>query len=315
MREPPMGAATGRPPHDAARVKDIMGKPHLLGHYTSLALLALLVVSPSASAQEAPAEAPAPQAAEDGDDQPADAPPEEAPGGIEFVDEGPSPFANDDEPMDLPDIQEDVDETAPTIDDFAVAAGSPDAAVRVTAVVTDDASGIEAVEIFYRIAKDAEYAKVTLEPQQGGLFMGILPDGPQRSGFAYYAQARDAAGNVATLGDPERPYKVDAPRESGLARLERSKQVVENEPTVAPIWIAATLGVGVIGAAGAALFLVDFARLWFVLLPQETTGTVRHTQIQQLAYGDAIIGGVLAVLGLAGLVTGTGLLIFAALEE
>ena len=284
-----------------------MGMPHLLGHIPSLAIFALLLGAPAAQAQDAPPDAPA--------EAPADEAPADDPGGIEFVDEGPSPFENDDEPMDLPEEQEDVDEVAPTIDDFAVAAGSPTAAVRVTAVVTDDASGIEAVEIFYKVGEAREFAKVALEPQQGGLFMGILPDGPQRTGFAYYAQARDAAGNIATLGDPERPYKVEAPRESGLAKLERSKQVIENEPTVAPIWIAVTLGVGVIGAAGAALFLVDFARLWFVLLPQETAGTTRHTQIQQLAYGDAIIGGILAVLGLAGLVTGTGLLVFSAFEE
>lgn len=275
----------------------------------TVALLCAVVPAGAALAQEAPPDAAPPPAASP------DAAPKEGTD-LEFVDEGPSPFeANDDEPMDLP-TQEAVDVKPPSIDDFAIAAGSPDAAVRVTAVVTDDASGIEAVEVFYRVGDEVrEFSRVTLEAQTGGLFMGIFPDGPQRTGFAYYAEAKDAAGNVARLGDPEKPFKVAAPRQSGMATLEQARYEPVDEPLVAPVWIALALGAGVLAAAGGAIFLVDFGRLFLVTLPEETPGTQRHTLVQQLMIGDAVIGGILAVLGAAGIATGTGLLVVAALDE
>lgn len=265
---------------------------------------ALVVVALPLHAQEAGTPPPAeqtPAAAEPsapvefvGGDLP-DAPEEPATTGSGLDDQGP------------------VDTTPPTFDDLAVAAGRGGAVSRVTAVVTDDMSGVDSVIIFFRTGDEVLFREAKLVAGEGGLFLGQLPPGIQNSGFSYYIEAQDAGGNKAQLGTPERPFVVAPAGESDLVRLEREEAYEPPAPTIHGAWIALALGTGVIVTVAAAAFWVDFVRIQLLL--REPLTDAYRTQVEQAALGDLAIASVMSILAVAAVGTGTGLLIFASLEE
>ena len=267
----------------------------------------------AAPAEEVAAEAPAPADAAPADAAPADGAPAdgEAPAEeLEFVgDDQPIP-EDDDIPMALPVPEDDPDTVAPEFEDFAIAADNPDAAPRVTAVVTDDLSGIDNVSVLFRLDPEHDFQSVKMTPGAGGLFMGLLPQGVQTNGFEYYVEATDADGNVGRLGSEETPYRVDAAGASTLVRLKAKEPPPPKGPVLHPAWIALAMGVGVLSGAVAAGFWFDLAGLQLAI-QQDNLSASREADLQQASYGDAIVAGILSAVSVAGMSAGTGLLIYA----
>lgn len=259
----------------------------------------LVLCANAALAQGAPAtpsaEAPASSSADAPADTPQDPPTSEA---------MPLP-ASSDEGSD--------DANPPLIEDVAVAASSPNTAPMITAVITDDWSGVERAHVYYRPPGQSEFQQAALTPGTGGLFVARLPDGTQSTGFEYYVEVWDAANNgPARMGTPEEPYRIEPASEGTVERLEREQAVREMGP-VHPAWMMLSLGGGVLAAAGAGIFWLDFLNLQGQLASENDP--TRRTALEDAILGDVVIGSVLGVVAAAGLATGIGLLVYSALEE
>ena len=252
---------------------------------------------------------------------------EAAPAGddVEFVgDDAPQQVEATSEGMPLPDSAADVDDkAAPLIEDLAVAAGNPTTSPMITAVITDDWSGVERAEIFFRRTGELEYQKTTLSPGAGGLFIGRLPDGLQKSGFEYYVEVWDAAKNgPARMGTPEAPLPVAPAKEGTLQRIERQEREALAGP-VHPGWVMLAMGTGVVATAVSSWFWYDLFKT--VLPGLETVNqnlaspnlseADRQKNLEaQLAYeqartGNLAIGSIVGVVGVAALGTGIALMI------
>lgn len=217
----------------------------------------------------------------------------------------------------------------PLIEDLAVAAANPSAPPMITAVFSDDSSGVRLAEAFFRAPGAAVYEKVEFSPGEGGIFIARLPDGLQRTGFEYYVEVHDAAGNPpARLGSADRPLAVRAATETTAERLARQSAEDEVHHGIHPGWTMLALGAGVAAAAASGWFWLDFAT---VVTPQIakldaqladaslTPGTRAALEEQRRAYGnaqviDAATGSVLGVVAVAGLATGITLLVLGAVE-
>lgn len=249
-------------------------------------------------------------------DAPAPAPPGETPAVAgEEQEQAPSGSASEATPLPLPGAADGAsdDDNAPLIEDVAVAASSPSTAPMVTAVITDDWSGVEKAHVYFRRPGASAYEKTALHPGTGGLFIGRLPDGTQTTGFEYYVEVWDAANNGPTrMGSPEAPLKVQPAAEGTVARLEREQEQAALGP-VHPAWMMLSLGSGVLAAAASGVFWLDFMNLQAQRAAE--TDPERQTALDEALLGDVVIGSVLGVVAAAGLSTGVGLLIYSALEE
>jgi len=226
--------------------------------------------------------------------------------------------AEDAEAMPLPVEEEDPpDVRAPLIEDLAVAAGNPNTPPMITAVITDDWSGIETATFYYRIPGEVEYRSAQFSPGTGGLFIARLPDGTQSSGFQYYVEVYDAAKNgPARLGSALNPFEVGPADMGTLERMERERIRAESGP-VHPAWMMLSLGSGILAGAGSGAFLIDIvANVNPNIDAAETLGdTTALQQWESARLTDATAATLLGVLSVAGFATGAGLLIYSAVAE
>ncbi|MCP4500007.1 MAG: hypothetical protein GY822_08610 [Deltaproteobacteria bacterium] len=246
---------------------------------------------------------------------------------LEFVDGNDTPQDLPEE--DLPPLEDDVikDSTPPTIDDIAVAATNPDAAPFATGVFSDDNSGIQKAIIFVRAVGAEEYEAVSFDAGEGGMFLAMLPMGLQRSGFDYFVEVSDAAGNgPAQIGTEEKPYRIEAAGEGALAELKAGN--IEKAPYVVhPAWSMLALGTGIVGLAvaggltGIVVGAVDVQGQWDTVLKRDDL-TVEERTSAQASYDEATFAivsnstaaGIIGVLGTAAFVTGLSLLVVNGLE-
>lgn len=240
---------------------------------------------------------------------------------LEFVGDGEAKEPADGA-MPLPSAPEVDDDTPPLIEDLAVAAGNPTTPPMITAVITDDWSGVERAEIFFRAPGAAEFDKVAFSPGAGGLFIARLPDGVQKTGFEYYVEVWDAAKNGPTrMGSPEAPLPVEAAAEGTLDRLERQEREALEGP-VHPGWVMLAMGTGVVASAVSGLFWIDLLN---VVQPNidvihkdlaANPSATRRAELEKslTTYensrtGDLVFGAVTGVIGVAALGTGVALMI------
>ncbi len=225
-----------------------------------------------------------------------------------FVD--PAPGARDDEP--------------PTIDDFAVASENPAAPPMITAVFSDDVSGVKSAAVFFRRVGDAAYEQADFTTGTSGIFIARLPDGLQRSGFEYFVEVTDAAGNPpARLGSADRPLVVPAAVESAAAREQRRAVDAHIDPAIHPAWTMAALGAGIALGAGAGVFAYDWNATTGQLAavdehlatrPGDEAALARRAALQNAQVLDATLGTLLGVAAVAGLATGITLAALTAAE-
>lgn len=286
--------------------------------------LALVLAAAPLSAEEGRAQedAAAREATPEAGDEPA-APKDE----IEFV-EGGAPAAPLPLPLPVP-APEAEDTTPPRIEDLAVAAANPDTAPLLTAVFTDDYSGVAEAVVRFRAPGEAAYRSVSFEAGSGGLFLARLPDGLQRTGFEYYVEVFDAAKNgPAQLGSAEAPLQVAAAKEGTLARLAREERE-DVAGAVHPGWVMLAMGTGLATGAASGFFWYD---LLAVVQPnlekvnQELDGgsltparaaelEAQRAALEGSSTGNAIVGAILGVVAAAALTTGVALLVVSAASE
>lgn len=244
---------------------------------------------------------------------------------IEFVgdDENPNPGY---EALGLPVEAEIIDTEPPSVDDFAVAAQNPNGAPYVTAVITDDASGVASAIVFTRQAGKLEWQQTPLVANDGGLFLGKLPDGLQKTGFEYYVEVTDAKGNGPTkVGSRNQPLIVEP---AGMGELAREKIPVEQAQFVVhPAWVMVAMGAGILAAGVSGIFWYDLGGL--VIQRQDNQALLdmgglsnadraeleaANANIDNAIIGDIAIAGTLTAIAAAALGTGIGMLVFTELE-
>lgn len=208
------------------------------------------------------------------------------------------------------------DTTPPRIEDFAIAASDPDLAPLVSAVITDDLSGVDRALLYFRPTGTDAFQKAVLSPASGGLFLVRLPEGVQRSGFDYYVEVYDAAQNEpARLGSLDMPLWVPAASEA--PRYEFGGSAFEGD-AIHPGWVMFTMGSGLIlsGAAGSL-----FYDLGVVVLPQldeaknPGLSEERRSELRNAMVGDIVLGSLLGVAGVTALGSGIVMMALAADAE
>lgn len=189
------------------------------------------------------------------------------------------------------------DTTPPAFDTVVVAASAAAARPVVTAVLTDDASGVERAVVYVQAPGETTWTAVPLVPSNGGLFIAQLPDGLQRTGFVYYVQAFDAAGNgPAMYHSKDAPKEVVAAAEDTLTKIAREKAA--NTPDeIHPIWPLLSLGTGILGLAGMTAFLLDYNTTQNRLAAGDGDKALLEATLSNDLVGAALTGGV-ALVGL-----------------
>jgi hypothetical protein len=208
-------------------------------------------------------------------------------------------------PTPAPAAQRPLDSDAPGIEDVAVASSNPDVAPVVTAVLSDNGSGIGSAIVSYRVDGAAEWQTVALAGKPGDNWVGRLPDGTQRTGFSWCLDVTDKMGNAGHLGTRERPFAVPAATEGTLLQLEH-----EPQKGVHPAWVMVAFGAGVLSGAGAGAFAIDLATS--TTRAKNAADATTRTALQKAITQDAAIASVLGVVGAAGIATGIMLLVFSA---
>lgn len=212
---------------------------------------------------------------------------------------------------------DETDVTPPVIEDFAVASGNWGTAPRVTAVLSDDLSGVDTAILYYRRTSEDTFEQATLYPGSGGLFMAVLPDGLQQTGFQYYCQVTDAAGNVSFLGGPGRAYDVPAARQYKAPpppKVEKQPGDDDEQFAISPIWVflpgaGAVIATAISGVAFGVAYVSYATNLSKTNLSEE-----RRRAYELNIIGDVVIGAAAGVVALAGFGTAGGIIIYNALN-
>lgn len=220
------------------------------------------------------------------------------------------------------------DREPPVIEDVAVASENPQAAPIVTVVMFDRGTGVGASSIFFRSSPDDAWQTVELKRSGAGLFLARLPDGLQVSGFSYYIEAYDIAGNgPERIGSAAVPLHVERATMSTLQRLEQERMVEPAAP-LDPAFLMVSLGVSVLAGAGSAAFALDLvdtnlrlAEVANELLRTDNSDERRsvllssQAQLENAAVGDGVITATLGVVAVAGLVTALTLVVLSAVPS
>jgi hypothetical protein len=207
------------------------------------------------------------------------------------------------------------DTEPPIIQDVAAAASNPDAAPVITVMMTDEGTGVGNAAVHFR-APCGQWQKADLKGGTSGLFIARLPDGLQKSGFEYWIEATDIAGNgPATIASPERPIVVDKATEPTLARVERQRAEARDAAPIKihPAWLMLSLGVGVAAGAGAGAFGLDVKNVQNTIDIEQPSGP-RQAELEQARTVDVAAASTLGVVAVAGLATGVVLVVVASLE-
>jgi hypothetical protein len=214
------------------------------------------------------------------------------------------------------------DTEPPIIEDLAAAAANPAAPPVITVMLTDNATGIGNAFVFYR-GPGQSWSKAELKGGTTGLFIARLPDGLQRTGFDYYVEATDVAGNgPSRIGSPEAPIHVARATQATLDRLAQQPQPqTRADPVhIHPAWMMLSLGVGVLAGGGATAYAMDLSGVNQSIGVDQTNladpnlselGRKKiqdnEASLKQAATQDTVIAVILGVAGVAGIVTGAAL--------
>lgn len=109
-----------------------------------------------------------------------------------------------------------VDTTPPTIETEPITTSQPYGQdVPISAIVTDDQSGVFIVQVWFKAETSTNWDKVALAAQGDGItYQGVIPGADVRtSGMDYYIEATDHANNTAAM-PPDAPndfyhFRVD----------------------------------------------------------------------------------------------------------
>ena len=220
------------------------------------------------------------------------------------------------------------DVESPIIQDLAAAASDPQIAPLISATIVDHGTGVAQATVFYRLTGETDWKNMVMTGGSSGLFLARLPEGSQHSGFSFYVEAVDVAGNPPTrIGSAEEPTQVPPATESTADALSRAA-AADVPMHLHPAWVMLGFGVGVVGSATSAIFILDLVTTFRGIeridneLDRVGLAAQRREELEQdrAAWQDAqtsdiVVGSVAGVIGIAGLATGVGLLIAANATE
>lgn len=215
------------------------------------------------------------------------------------------------------------DADPPIIEDVAAAASSPQAAPVVTVMMSDRGTGIGNAAVVFRALNASEWQRAELKGGTTGLFIARLPDGLQRTGFEYYIEASDIAGNgPARIASAAAPIRVDAATVATTERLKEARAAEAVGPAIHPAFLMLSLGVGVLASAGAGAYALDLASIGARIEDVDTeldSGSpsdarraeliTTRASLETAQRGDLVIAAVLGVVAVAGLGTGITLVV------
>ena len=182
-----------------------------------------------------------------------------------------------------------------------VASSSTASPPIVSAVMSDDRSGIALAEVHYRKGKDVDWNSVPMMAGTGGMFMVRLPLELAKSGFEYFVVAYDDAGNgPAQYASAAQPKAVPASPENTLQRIQRvepDRGAVQEDNSG---WLMLNLGIALISGGTSVFFWADYAQIEETVkdetLPADYVSDLRNAQVN-----DAFVGGITALATAASL--------------
>lgn len=216
----------------------------------------------------------------------------------------------------------------PVIEDVAAASSNPRAAPAITVMMSDRGTGVGNAFVIYRALPSGEWQKADLKGGTSGLFIARLPDGLQVTGFEYYIEASDIAGNgPSRIANAQAPIRVDRATQATTERLRDAREAANVGPAIHPAFLMISLGVGVLAGAGAGAYALDLGsiggRIADVDTELDTGGLSDARRAELLAArggletaqrGDLVIASILGVVAVAGLATGITLVALSATE-
>ncbi len=218
------------------------------------------------------------------------------------------------------------DHEGPFVMDLSIAADNPDAAPVVTAMLKDNV-GVAAALVHWQVAGQP-WQETVLVGGKGPLRIARLPDGPQRTGFSLWIEAKDAAGNITRVASEHSPLEVKAAVEGNSERIAHQDVIEPVKGGSDPVWIMVALGAGVVSTATASVAAYDLGLNFkksdevLVLLDDDTISAKRRrelertqTELGQVELQDGAVAITLGAVGAAAVVTGVTLLILAAAEQ
>jgi hypothetical protein len=220
------------------------------------------------------------------------------------------------------------DTDPPIIEDVAAASSNPRAAPAITVMMSDRGTGIGSAFVIYRQLPSGEWQKAELKGGTTGLFIARLPAGLLVSGFEYYIEASDIAGNgPARIASALAPIRVERATQATTDRLREEREAVNVGPAIHPAFLMLSLGVGVLAGAGAGAYALDLASIGSRIGDVDTelaTGGLSDTRRAELLAargaletaqrGDLVITSILGIVAVAGLGTGVTLVVLSATE-
>lgn len=235
----------------------------------------------------------------------------------------PVPAASSPTAVDAP-----TDVEPPIIEDVAAAASNPRAAPVITVMMSDRGTGVGNASVVFRALPSGEWQKAELKGGTSGLFIARLPDGLQVSGFEYYIEANDIAGNgPARIASAQAPIRVERATLSTTERLQEERDAAHVGPAIHPAFLMLSLGVGVLAGAGAGAYALDLASIGVRIEDVDTelaragVSDARRVELQAARgeleaaqRADVVITTILGVVAAAGLGTGITLVALSSFE-
>ncbi|MDP2341567.1 MAG: hypothetical protein Q8O67_11445 [Deltaproteobacteria bacterium] len=228
-------------------------------------------------------------------------------------------------------VSEVADTEPPVVIDLSIAADNPRSAPIVTTMLSDNV-GVAGAIVHWRLAGApgepvSPWREAVLVGGSGPLRIARLPDGPQRTGFMLWIEAKDAAGNVARVASEHAPLTVQAATEGNQVRVEREAADDDDGKGPDPGWVMLAMATGIGASAGAGIFAYDLSVISQRTeqvdgLLRDDISTARRTELEGVQdelrtvfIQDAAAAATLGAIGAAALVTGVTLLVFAAVEQ
>ena len=220
------------------------------------------------------------------------------------------------------------DTDPPIIEDVAAASSNPRAAPAITVMMSDRGTGVGNAFVVYRALPSGEWQKAELKGGTSGLFIARLPDGLQVSGFEYYVEASDIAGNgPARIANAQAPIRVERATQATSDRLREERAANEIGPAIHPAFLMISLGVGVLAGAGTGAYALDLASIGTRIEDVDTeldAGGLEdrrraellaaRSELETAQRGDLVITSILGVVAVAALGTGITLVVLSATE-
>lgn len=156
------------------------------------------------------------------------------------------------EPASLTDINIQVsskDITPPTITHIPVTTGTVGAPIIISATVTDDASGVDSVELFYKIKTDDIYSSISMSKDINTFSAELPKDIITTAGIEYYIKATDKASpiNIAYFGIngqvSEIPSSLDDIDITILEKDTNPPTILEKYPTGNNVLVGTTVSI------------------------------------------------------------------------